>query len=420
MKDGTELSVVSAYFTISAYEALREELERVEGMRFLYGAPQHLRALARDKRPARAFGLTERGLAPSRQLTQRADAKRCAAWIRRKAEIRSVKDDLLHGKLFHVQGTRADALIGSSNFTLPGLGLHERKNVELNLVVDSDRDRNDLLAWFEEWWTDDQRTEDVKDRVLRELELLHRNHSPAFIYLSLTLFHIFGAELADLAGTDEDVDRRGLGRSEIWRSLFEFQREAVKIVIDRVKRLNGCILADSVGLGLPGNPLLAEPMYLLRYIEKMGTGIVDMIRRCAEAGLPEPEFDVGVGFAVRIWRPGGATTRGASSTARGATPKSGRTTRKTGETTQETRPTTQETTQETAPTTQETTQETAPTTQKTVRDQILDHLKAEPGLTRKELVDLTPDGVKYHLDNLRAAGAIRRVGSTKAGRWEVL
>ena len=177
-----------------------------------------------------------------------AATERCADWIRRKAEIRSVKDDLLHGKMYHVQGARADALIGSSNFTLPGLGLHERKNVELNLVVDSDRDRNDLLAWFEEWWSDTNRTEDVKDRVLRELELLHRSHSPAFIY-HLTLFHLFGDELADLAGTDEDVDRRGLGRTEIWRSLFDFQREAAKIVIDRVNRLNGCILADSVGLG---------------------------------------------------------------------------------------------------------------------------------------------------------------------------
>lgn len=248
LKEGTELSVVSAYFTIGAYESLKGELENVTRMRFLYGAPQHLRALERDKRPARAFGLTETGLAPTRQLTQRAEAKRCADWISRKAEIRSVTDDLLHGKLYHIMGSRADALIGSSNFTLPGLGLQERRNVELNLVVDGDRDRNDLLKWFEEWWNDEKRTENVKDRVLQELELLHRNHSPQFIY-HLTLFHIFGAELADLAGTAEDVDRRGLGRTAIWRSLFEFQRDAAKIVIDRVNRLNGCILADSVGLG---------------------------------------------------------------------------------------------------------------------------------------------------------------------------
>ena len=248
LKEGAELSVVSAYFTIGAYRSLEAELENVERMRFLYGAPQNLRAPAADRRPARAFKLTESGLAPTRRLTQRAEARRCADWIRRKAEIRSVKEDLLHGKLYHITGNRADALIGSSNFTLPGLGLQARKNVELNLVVDGDRDRNDLLTWFEEWWSDKQRTEDVKDRVLHELELLHRNRSPHFIY-HLTLFHLFRSELADLAGTDEDLDRRGLGRTAIWNSLFEFQRDAAKIVIERVKRLNGCILADSVGLG---------------------------------------------------------------------------------------------------------------------------------------------------------------------------
>ena len=145
---------------------------------------------------------------------------------------------------------------------------------------------------------------------------------------------------------------------------------------------------------LPGNPLLAEAMYLLRYIEKMGTGIGDMIRRCAEAGLPEPEFDVGSGFTLRIWR-------------------------QDREATQKTAPTTQKA----RPTTQKTTRKTAPTTQKTVPDQILDYLRDEPKLTRNALaerVGLTPDGVKYHLNRLKAAGALRRVGSARAGRWEVL
>lgn len=146
-----------------------------------------------------------------------------------------------------------------------------------------------------------------------------------------------------------------------------------------------------------GNPLLAEATYLLHYIEKMGTEIVDMIRHGDEAGLPEPEFDVGSGFTLRIWRQGA--------------------------TTQKTRPTTQKTTQKTGLTTQNPVQETAPTTQKAVRDQILDHLLAEPELTRKALaerVGQTPDGVKYHLAALKAAGALRRVGSARAGRWEVL
>ena len=53
---------------------------------------------------------------------------------------------------------------------------------------------------------------------------------------------------------------------------------------------------------VPGNPLLAESMYLAEYIERMGTGTLDMIRRCVEAGLPEPEFAVSDGFVTTVWR----------------------------------------------------------------------------------------------------------------------
>ena len=149
---------------------------------------------------------------------------------------------------------------------------------------------------------------------------------------------------------------------------------------------------------LPGNPLLAESMYLLQYIERMGTGTVDMIRRCAEAGLPEPEFEVGAGFLIRIWRSGE----------------------------DEELPATQKTTQITHPTTQITdpaTQITSePTTQITTRKRILDCLRAEPELTRRELAErtgVTPDGIKYHLRKLKADGTIHRVGSDRAGRWVV-
>ena len=282
LKDGTELSVVSAYFTISAYESLKQELENVEQMRFLYGAPQHLRALTRDKRPERAFGLTEAGLAPTRQLTQRAEARRCADWIRRKAEIRSVKDELLHGKLYHIMGNRADAMNRQFEFHPPrprSPGAQERR------VESRGRWGTGTAPTFSRGSRngggDEQRTEDVKDRVLRELELLHRNHSPRFIY-HLTLYHLFAAELADIAGTEEDLDRRGLGRTALWKSLFEFQRDAAKIVIDRVKRLNGCILADSVGLGKTYTALA-----VIKYFELQNERVSGALPQEADAELEE-------------------------------------------------------------------------------------------------------------------------------------
>ncbi len=176
---------------------------------------------------------------------------------------------------------------------------------------------------------------------------------------------------------------------------------------------------------LPANPLIAESMYLLRYIENLGTGTVDMIRRCTEAGLPEPEFEAGAGFVTRIWRPTDngrqlgsvrEATRETQGEARGAT-------QETAKTTQEDREATQElvkTTQELGEATQEggSKPDSMPT-----RDRILAHLQSDPTLTRAalaSLVGVTPAGVKYHLDKLRKAGRIRHVGPTKKGRWEIL
>ncbi len=80
--------------------------------------------------------------------------------------------------------------------------------------------------------------------------------------------------------------------------------------------------------------------------------------------------------------------------------------------------TTHKTTRITSPTTQIDPQ----TTQKTTRKRILDCLRAEPELTRRELAErigVTPDGIKYHLRKLKADSTIRRVGSDRAGRWIV-
>ena len=199
---------------------------------------------------------------------------------------------------------------------------------------------------------------------------------------------------------------------------------------------------------VPGNPLLAEPLYLAEYIERMGTGTLDMIRRCVEAGLPEPEFAVADGFVTtvrRAARPGQAGVQdaeqcsrtdeheGKSHSDRGGEPWSNQsgeigthiervaetTAHEADSITQEDEGTTQESREKTTRETRYTTQETGNTTQ----ERILALLAVEPALTRRLLAErlgMTADGVKYYLDRLRAAGTIRHVGATKAGRWEVL
>lgn len=250
ISEGSQLSVVSAYFTIYAYEALSDKLDSIESLRFLFGEPRFIQSLDPEKTDKKAFKIEDEGLTLDNRLQQKEVARRCAEWIKNKVEIRSVREaNLLHGKLYHVDdGKREHAIMGSSNFTRRGLGISEASNIELNMVVDSDRDRTDLKAWFDELWTNDALVEDVKARVLEYLEQLYVNHSPEFVYFK-TLFHVFERFLSGQEEQAQFFDSTAITDTEIWKALFDFQKDGVKGAIQKINTHNGCILADSVGLG---------------------------------------------------------------------------------------------------------------------------------------------------------------------------
>jgi SNF2 family DNA or RNA helicase len=246
----SHLSVVSAFFTIYAYDALKSHLDPIEHMDFLFGEPRFVRSLDPDKTEKKAFVIDADGLKVANTLQQKRVARECADWIRDKVSIRSVRQaSFLHGKMYHIaNGGVEHAIVGSSNFTTRGLGLSANNNIELNLIVDSERDRTDLKAWFDALWNDRDLVEDVKDEVLHYLGQLYQNHSPEFIYYK-TLFHIFERYLGEERETESDIARTSLFDTRIWRTLFEFQRDGVRGAINKILAHNGCILADSVGLG---------------------------------------------------------------------------------------------------------------------------------------------------------------------------
>ena len=261
----SKLSVVSAYFTIYAYEALSKELDGIESLRFLFGEPRFVASLDPDKTDKKVFKIEDEGLELANRLQQKEVARRCAEWIERKVEIRSIREsNLLHGKLYHIDdGRREHALMGSSNFTRRGLGLSATPNIELNMVVDSDRDRADLKQWFDELWTDDALVEDVKTKVLEYLAQLYVDHSPEFIYFK-TLFHVFEKFLSGQEENAKFFENTAITDTEIWKALFDFQKDGVKGAIQKINTHNGCILADSVGLGKTYSALAVIKYFELR------------------------------------------------------------------------------------------------------------------------------------------------------------
>jgi PLD-like domain len=261
---GSDLSFVSAYFTIYAYSSLNDQLDHIHHLRFLFGEPRFIQSLDPDKTEKKAFRIENDALALENKLQQKRVARECADWLKAKAEIRSIiNPGFLHGKMYHMDNNGVqETIIGSSNFTVRGLGLDASgDNIELNLEVGSARDRKDLKNWFDEVWNDTALVEDVKAEVLNYLSLLYQNHSPEFVYFK-TLFHIFEDYLSEADRGGLLDEKTGFFESGVWGMLYEFQKDGVKGAINKILKHHGCIIADSVGLGKT-----FEALEVIKYFE---------------------------------------------------------------------------------------------------------------------------------------------------------
>lgn len=247
LKKGSSLRAVSAYFSMYAYYALRESLTGISEMRFLFGEPHLSPQNLGGEKASFAIEKSNEKSSLRFSLKNRFVARECALWLQQTAEIRSVRDRLIHGKLYHIDdGAREHAMLGSSNFTLSGFGINGKSNIELNLIVDSDRDRDDLKVWFDEIWKNQELTYDVKQDVISGLNALFQDYNPEEIYFK-TLAEIFSA--IDEDEVDKLLDDSAVTNSQIWAALFDFQKDGAKAAVQKLDRYGGCIVADSVGLG---------------------------------------------------------------------------------------------------------------------------------------------------------------------------
>ena len=271
---GSDLSIVSAYFTIYAFNHLKTQLSQIKGLKFLFGEPRFLKSLDPNKINKRDFKIEDDKLVIpiESRLTQKLAAKECSDWIKDKVEIKSmVKSNFLHGKLYHIENSNGvkEAVMGSSNFTVNGLGLSSSPNIELNMIVQDKRDLEDLKNWFDELWNDGTGlVEDVKDEVLKYLDLLYVENEPEFIYFK-TLFHIFEKFIDDQQSGGLINEKTGFYDSEVWNTLYKFQKDGVKGAINKVLRHNGCIIADSVGLGKT-----FEALAVIKYFELLNSKVL--------------------------------------------------------------------------------------------------------------------------------------------------
>lgn len=279
LSSGSRISVAAASFSIYAYEALKEELEKVDSLNFIFTSPTF--NTDKTEKQKREFYIPklnrERNLFGSEyevrlrnQLTQRAIAKECADWIRRKAHFKTnITQGSMNSFLNVRNGDETYTYMPFNEFTTTELGIERGNNICPMVVGMPGHSSTDLfLNNFNELWKDSEKFQDVTENVIENIETVYKENSPAFIYF-ITLYNIFSEFLEDISEDILPNEATGFKDSVIWNKLYDFQKDAALAVINKLEKYNGCILADSVGLGKTFTALA-----VIKYYEKKNRNVL--------------------------------------------------------------------------------------------------------------------------------------------------
>jgi len=260
IRKGSKLSIAAASFSIYAFEVLKKELNSIEELRFIFSSPTFIEE--NFKKHSRLFYIPhiynevelcggEFELRLKNQLNQRAIAKECAAWVRDKVTFKSNRHhNLPINGLIHVKNRNQEDCSYSnvSSFTTADLGVTPKKGFPTLIQKAEYPDSDAFLEWFNQVWSNEEDLKDVTKRVQDFFESAYKENSPELIYF-ITLYNIFNDFLNDLSLDNLPNDQIGFKDSIIWSKLYNFQKDAVIGGINKLEKYNGCILADSVGLG---------------------------------------------------------------------------------------------------------------------------------------------------------------------------
>lgn len=254
IKQGSRLSVAAACFSIYAFQELKKELQGIEELRFIFTSPTFTTEKAKKEKREfyiprlsreRSLYGTEFEVKLRNELTQKAIAKECAEWIRKKVTFKS---NVTNENMMGFINLDEKNYMPITGFTTVDLGC-ERGNNAYNMVQKTEAPFSTAyIDLFDNLWKDNSKLQEVTDEVIDNITAAYNENSPDFIYF-VTLYNIFNEFLEDVSEDHLPNEATGFKESKIWSMLYNFQKDAVLAIISKLEKFNGCILADSVGLG---------------------------------------------------------------------------------------------------------------------------------------------------------------------------
>ena len=258
IKRGSKVSIAAACFSMYAYNVLKKQLESIDELRFIFTSPTFITEKAekqkrefyipRLSREQSLYG-TEFEIKLRNEMRQKAIAQECAEWIKKKVHFKSnTTGENMSGFMTVDSSSEKVAYMPLGGFTTVDIGC-ERGNNSYNMVNRVEAPFSiQYMQLFESLWNDRDKLQDVTDVIIDNITSAYNENSPEFIYFMM-LYHVFSEFLDDIS---EDVlpnEATGFKQSKIWNMLYDFQKDAALAIINKLEKYNGCILADSVGLG---------------------------------------------------------------------------------------------------------------------------------------------------------------------------
>lgn len=258
IEKGSKMSVAAACFSIYAYQELKKQLDNIDELRFIFTSPTFVKE--KSKKEKREFYIprlsrekslygTEFEVKLRNEMTQKSIAKECTEWIKKKVTFKSnVTNENMVGFINLEVGENKTAYMPINGFTTVDIGC-ERGNNSYNYVNKFEAPlSNEYIRLFDSIWNDKEKLQDVTEEVMENISTAYKENSPDYIYF-IMLYNIFNEFLEDISEDELPNEALGFKESKIWNKLYEFQKVAVKGIINKLEKYNGCILADSVGLG---------------------------------------------------------------------------------------------------------------------------------------------------------------------------